>query len=239
MKFFSLMIAVLTIFSFSCSKMGGDSKVALKNTVDSVSYTIGANIAANMARGNVDSILNREALIKGLTDGLDKKTLAIPAEAGNQVVERFFQAEQEKQMEKQYGEYRKKNEQFLIDNKAKAGVITLPSGVQYEILKAGTGVKPTLTDKVSVHYKGTMIDGVTFDSSFDRGKPAEFDVSGVIKGWTEVLMLMPVGSKWKVCIPQELAYGSNPHPSSGIKPYSTLIFEMELMSIVKPEQAKK
>src|SRR6204780_5686289 len=133
---------------------------------------------------------------------------------------------------------------FLAANKSKEGVVTLPSGLQYEILTAGTGAKPTATDSVVCNYRGALVDGTEFDSSYKRGKPATFGVSQVIKGWTEALQLMPVGSKWQLFIPADLAYGERGEPRGGIGPNSTLIFDVELMSIVdktksdKPEEKK-
>jgi len=133
---------------------------------------------------------------------------------------------------------------FLAANKGKEGVVTLPSGLQYKILTAGTGPKPTATDSVVCNYRGTLTDGTEFDSSYKRGKPATFGVSQVIKGWTEALELMPVGSKWQLFIPADLAYGERGEPRGGIGPNSTLIFDVELMSIVdktksdKPEEKK-
>ena len=138
---------------------------------------------------------------------------------------------QEYIQEAQYGSNREAGEKFLAENKTKEGVQVTPSGLQYKVIKQGEGTVPTTTDKVSVHYRGTLIDGTEFDSSYKRNKPAEFGVTQVIKGWTEALTMMPVGSKWELYIPQELAYGSR--GQSQIKPFSTLIFEVELLDIVK------
>jgi FKBP-type peptidyl-prolyl cis-trans isomerase len=130
------------------------------------------------------------------------------------------------------GDQNLKDGQVLLEkNKAEAGVVALPSGLQYKVLTEGTGPRPKATDKVKTHYRGTLIDGTQFDSSYDRGEPATFGVGGVIKGWTEALQLMPVGSKWKLWIPANLAYGEAGRPS--IPPNSTLIFEVELLEIVE------
>ena len=126
---------------------------------------------------------------------------------------------------------KKEGDAFLAENKTKEGVVTLPSGLQYKILKEGTGPKPTATDTVVCNYKGTLLDNTEFDSSYKRGQPATFPVSGVIKGWTEALQLMPVGSKWQLFIPSDLAYGARGGPGGGIGPNATLVFEVELMSI--------
>jgi FKBP-type peptidyl-prolyl cis-trans isomerase len=131
-----------------------------------------------------------------------------------------------------YKDYIEQNEAFLSKNKEKAGVTTTPSGLQYEVVKMGTGLKPTAQSNVKVHYVGTLIDGTEFDSSIKRNEPATFPVSGVIPGWTEALQLMPVGSKFKICLPSSIAYGAS-QASEIIKPYSTLIFEVELLEIVK------
>lgn len=134
-------------------------------------------------------------------------------------------------MKKQYTPQIEAGQKFLDENKAKEGVVTLPDGLQYKIVKEGTGAKPTATDIVKVHYHGTLLDGTVFDSSVDRKEPATFNVSAVIKGWTEVLQLMPVGSKWTVYIPYDLAYGAQDRGT--IKPFSTLIFDIELLDIEK------
>jgi len=131
-----------------------------------------------------------------------------------------------------FKDYIAQNEAFLVKNKEKAGVTVTASGLQYEVIKMGTGPKPTAESTVKVHYVGTLIDGTEFDSSVKRNEPAQFPVSGVIKGWTEALQLMPVGSKFKVCLPQSIAYGAN-GAGEVIRPYSTLIFEVELLEIVK------
>jgi FKBP-type peptidyl-prolyl cis-trans isomerase len=132
---------------------------------------------------------------------------------------------------------KKEGEEFLTANKAKPGVVTLPSGLQYKIMQAGTGPKPTATDSVSCNYRGTLIDGTEFDSSYKRGQPTTFPVSGVIKGWTEALQLMPVGSKWQLFVPASLAYGDRA-ASALIGPDATLLFEVELLSIQDKKAAK-
>ncbi len=132
-------------------------------------------------------------------------------------------------------ENRKQGESFLAANKSKEGVTTLPDGLQYKVLKEGTGPKPSASDTVTVNYRGTLINGKEFDSSYKRGEPASFPLGNVIKGWTEALQLMPVGSKWQLVIPPDLAYGDHP-PSPDIAPGETLIFEVELLSIGEPKK---
>jgi len=200
---------------------------ALKTSIDSVSYAIGQDIG-NSLKGQGLTNLNANLLMKAIQDVLKNQPLLLSKEQCDMSIRDFLQ--------KAAGEKIAKNkaagEQFLAANKAKQGVTTLPSGLQYQVIKEGTGPKPALTDKVKTHYHGTLIDGTVFDSSVDRGQPISFAVNGVIPGWTEALQLMPVGSKWKLFIPSELAYGDR-QAGPKIGPGSTLIFEVELLEIVK------
>ena len=146
-------------------------------------------------------------------------------------VQERTEAIKEKALAEKYADYKKQNEDFLAENKGKEGIKTTPSGLQYKVITEGKGEVPADTSRVKVHYKGTLIDGTQFDSSYDRKEPTTFRANQVIKGWTEALTMMPVGSKWELYIPQELAYGSR--EAGNIKPFSTLIFEVELLSIEK------
>jgi len=168
---------------------------------------------------------------QGLINGLKGSTVQMKPEEAQMYLQTTMQKLQEQKMERQFGANKTAGEKFLATNKSKAGVITTASGLQYEVIKKGNGPLPTDTSRVKVHYHGTLIDGTTFDSSIDRGEPAVFGVNQVIKGWTEALKLMPVGSKYKLYIPQELAYGGQ--DQGAIKPFSALIFDVELLSIEK------
>ncbi|MDD5184060.1 MAG: FKBP-type peptidyl-prolyl cis-trans isomerase [Paludibacter sp.] len=171
-------------------------------------------------------------LIKqGLVNGLRKSKVQMTAEEAQSYLQRTMQGLQAKKIEAQFGANKIEGEKFLEENAKKPGVITTASGLQYEIIKKGTGKIPTDTSKVKVNYHGTLLDGTVFDSSVDRKEPVVFGVNQVIKGWTEALKLMPVGSKYKLYIPQQLAYG--PAAQGKIKPFSTLVFEVELISIEK------
>lgn len=171
-------------------------------------------------------------LIKqGLINGMKGSNIQMTAEEAQLYLNTTMQKLQEKRMQEQNGPNKAAGEVFLKENAKKAGVVTTASGLQYEVIKKGTGALPTDTSRVKVHYHGTLIDGTVFDSSVDRGEPAVFGVNQVIKGWTEALKLMPVGSKYKLYIPQELAYGSQ--NMGNIKPFSALIFEVELIGIEK------
>lgn len=215
---------------------GGQSAPTLTSKKEKVSYAIGMSLGTNLHRQSVE--VDPKILQQGIEDGLaGGKTLLSEDEARATLTE--FQSEmRQKQQEKmqQAGEANKKEgEAFLAANKTKDGVVTLPSGLQYKIMTVGAGPKPTAGDSVVCNYRGTLIDGKEFDSSYKRGQPARFPVSGVIKGWTEALQLMPVGSKWQLFVPPDLAYaerGSGPD----IGPNATLIFEVELLSIQGKDQ---
>jgi FKBP-type peptidyl-prolyl cis-trans isomerase FklB len=201
------------------------TSTAMKNTIDSLSYAIGMNIAANLKQQNIKC--NTDLLASAINHVLSGQQTALEPGAANAYIQGYFQNESmKKAMANQ-----KAGDAFLATNKAKAGVVTLPSGLQYQVVKEGTGVKPVATDKVKVHYHGTLIDGTPFDSSIERGEPAEFGVTQVIQGWQEILQIMPVGSKWKVFIPASLAYGPQGPPSIG--PNQVLVFDLELLDIVK------
>jgi FKBP-type peptidyl-prolyl cis-trans isomerase FklB len=200
--------------------------VTMKNALDSFSYAMGLSIAAFYKEQGVQNI-NSNLVLKALNDIKAGKPMMDDAQANTCMVT-FVQ---EMRGEKAAGN-KKAGEAFLAQNKKQPGVVSLPSGLQYQVLKESTGVKPAATDKVKVHYTGSLLDGTIFDSSVQRGEPLEIAVNGVIAGWIEALQLMPVGSKWKLFIPSQLAYGDN-GAGPAIKPGSTLIFEVELLDIVK------
>ena len=198
----------------------------MKTKLDKVSYCFGVNIAQNLEQQKMTEI-NAELLAKGLDDYLKDKNLEIPEEEIQTILQDYFTKLQQKQFENNIVE----GKEFLEENGKREGVVTLSSGLQYEVLKDGNGEMPKATDTVTTHYHGTLINGTVFDSSVNRGEPATFPVNGVIKGWVEALQLMKVGAKWRVYVPENLAYGANPHPGGPIEPYSTLIFDIELISV--------
>jgi FKBP-type peptidyl-prolyl cis-trans isomerase len=200
------------------------SEAQMSNKIDSISYLIGTNVGMSVVRQMPE--VNKEMLLKGLIDMLEGKA---PACSDQGQVNNYFKEKTEKESTLLKADGLK----FLEENKKNPKVKVTQSGLQYEVMKMGTGEKPKATSKVKVHYHGTTPDGRVFDSSVDRGQPASFPLNGVIKGWTEGLQLMPVGSKFKFYIPQELAYGANPQPGSIIKPYMPLVFEVELIEIEK------
>lgn len=195
--------------------------------MDKVSYALGLSIGNNFENSGIKD-LQVEDFVKGLTDVLSGNQPAIAYDEAKEVINDYFMKLQKERLEIN----KKAGEEFLNINRHKAGVVELPSGLQYEVLKNGTGTKPTANDKVKCHYHGTLINGTVFDSSVQRGEPAVFGVSQVIPGWVEALQLMPVGSKWRLFIPSNLAYGEN-GAGNLIEPNSTLIFDVELLDIVK------
>ncbi|CCG99312.1 Peptidylprolyl isomerase [Fibrella aestuarina BUZ 2] len=209
-------------------------KATLTNSNDSLSYSIGYSIAQSLKQQRLNDV-NTSILAQAINDALKGQKLAIDEGQMQQIMMGYMQKQQMSRMAEQSkaAEGNKKmGAAFLAENKSKPGVQTTASGLQYKIEKEGTGPKPTATDRVKVHYTGTLLDGKVFDSSVQRGEPAEFGVTEVIKGWTEVLQLMPVGSKWKVFIPSDIAYGDR-GAGSDIGPGSTLVFDIELLDIVK------
>lgn len=226
-----LLVVGLIVAATSCQQ-GGPANVKMETSVDSVSYAIGILVGANnkkqleSAPGSDE--MNMEVMAAAFRAASLGEETKIAEEDANALVQKFFMqaGEREAQANLEAGN------KFLEENGKREGVTTTESGLQYEVMTEATGEKPAATDRVRVHYHGTLLDGTVFDSSVDRGEPTVFGVSQVIKGWTEALQLMPVGSKWKVFIPSELAYG--PRGAGGdIGPNATLTFEVELLEIVK------
>jgi FKBP-type peptidyl-prolyl cis-trans isomerase FklB len=204
---------------------------ALTTQKDKFSYALGMNLGASLKKQAVP--VDPAILARGLKDALAGGKTALTedqARATLMEVQTELRKKQQEQMQAEGEASKKEGAEFLAANKSKDGVVTLPSGLQYKVLTQGTGPKPAATDSVVCNYRGTLINGTEFDSSYKRGEPASFPVNGVIKGWTEALQLMPVGSKWQLFIPSELAYGER-SPAPEIGPNSTLIFEVELLSI--------
>ena len=194
--------------------------------MDKVSYALGLSIGQNFRASGFDEI-NFEDFLSAFRTVYEEGEPKMSYEEAREVVNSYFQDVQRRAIERN----KEASEEFLKINGHKTGVTTLPSGLQYEVIKMGDGPKPQLTDSVECHYHGTLINGQVFDSSMDRGATATFPLQGVIKGWTEILQLMPVGSKWKVVIPADLAYGDR-GAGQMIQPGSTLIFIIELIAIV-------
>jgi FKBP-type peptidyl-prolyl cis-trans isomerase FklB len=224
-----LIIALVTVTS--CNQMKNSTlnigAVKLVTPTDTASYALGVNMASNVKNMGMDSI-NLKILAKAFQDVYTNEKLQITEAESNPILQAYFTNLMEKKAASSLAE----GQVWLAENGKKTGVQTTASGLQYEVMREGTGPKPVATSKVKVHYHGTAIDGKVFDSSVDRGEPVEFPLNGVIPGWTEGVQLMSVGSKYKFYIPGNLAYGARPPQGSGIAPNATLIFEVELLEII-------
>lgn len=204
------------------------AQVKLDSTEQQGSYGIGLQMGQQLLQSGLN--ISVEAVAKGIYDALQQNAPAVDLQAVSAALQQMQQQAEELQRA-QFKEIEQAGNEFLAENKKAAGVKETESGLQYEVLVEGNGAVPSRQDKVRVHYTGSLIDGTVFDSSVQRGQPAEFPVSGVISGWVEALSMMPVGSKWRLTIPQHLAYGERGAGAS-IPPFSTLIFEVELLDIL-------
>lgn len=223
-------LMILSMFFVNAQAFAADESI-LKTKRDKISYSVGVSVANNFKQQGVE--VDPDMMNKGVSDAISGKKLLLSDEE----LRKTLNAYQQELREKQEGARKvtaekniKASEEFLAANKKKKGVVTLPSGLQYTVLKAGEGKKPTVSDMVECHYRGTLLNGTEFDSSYRIGRPVSFKVNGVIPGWTEALKLMNVGSKWQLFIPFQLAYGER-GVGNRIGPNETLIFEVELVAI--------
>jgi FKBP-type peptidyl-prolyl cis-trans isomerase FklB len=223
------LLAILTVGALVCGARAEEKK-ELKEQKEKISYSYGMNIGSNLKAREIE--IDYDVLLQGIKDSMEGKTPLLTEQEARQVLT-AFQTEQRVKLEAKRKEQGIKNkaegEKFLAENKTKPGVITTSSGLQYKILTEGTGPTPKTNDTVTVNYRGTFIDGTEFDSSYKRGQPASFSVNGVIKGWTEALSMMKVGSKWQLFVPSELGYKE--FGKGNIPPNTTLLFETELVGI--------
>ncbi|MDR0845790.1 MAG: FKBP-type peptidyl-prolyl cis-trans isomerase [Tannerella sp.] len=227
-----LLVAVMAISCCPTKKVAVTPSTLLNSALDTACYSIGVSYGAGL-RDNLKEFPGGEANLNALAEGFIKaiksdSTALMTQESAQAFIQSYMAGIQQKEMEAE----KTKGEEFMAANKSKAGVITTESGLQYKIIQQGTGAIPNQTDNVKVHYTGKLLDGTVFDSSVQRGEPVVFGVNQVIVGWTELLLLMPVGSKYIVWIPSALAYGDR-GAGQTVKPYSTLEFEVELLDIEK------
>ena len=208
-----------------------DHPAKLETDTQKASYAAGFRFGSSLQRDASD--LDADAIQKGFLDGFQKKTPALPEDQQQQAIVNYQQTRMTAAVSKNADAAKK----FFAENGKKTGVTTLPDGLQYEVIKSGKGESPKKTDRVKVHYHGTLLNGTVFDSSVQRGEPATFQVGEVIQGWVEALQKMKVGDKWKLYIPADLAYGNR--GMGPIEPGSALVFEVELLEILAPEEAKK
>lgn len=231
--FMKIKLVAAAVMSIALSTAIAASDATLSTDTDKLSYSIGADLGKNFKTQGID--INPDALAKGMQDGLGKGPLALTEQQMKDVLTKFqkdLMTKRTAEFNKKADENKTKGEAFLAENKDKPGVVVLPSGLQYKIISSGTGAKPGKSDTVTVEYTGTLINGTVFDSTDKAGKPATFQVSQVIPGWTEALQLMPSGSTWEVYVPSGLAYG--PRSVGGpIGPNEALIFKIHLISVKK------
>lgn len=225
---------MILVFGFLAAQLGAQEAQVLKTQKDKVSYSFGVDVVRNLKRQRIE--VDSDLFLKGIQDALSGGNLLMTDDEIRKTIATFLAEMKQKRtkaratLAKDAVQNKKEGEAFLAQNKTKEGVVTLPSGLQYKILKAGEGKNPTDSDTVVVNYWGTLIDGTEFDSSYAKGQPATFKVSAVIPGWREALKLMPVGSKWQIFIPPQLAYGDR-GAGPDIGPNTALIFEVELLAI--------
>ncbi len=236
----SLLLLLLLVFAFvSCSgERSSITKKSLKEDKDKISYTIGYDLGKKFTSDDIE--INLKAFFKGIEDAVDKKDSFFEDSEMKKLMSEFrkdLMKKKRKKRDELTVKNLKEGEEFLKQNKTADGVITLPSGLQYKIIKEGTGVRPKATDRVVVNYRGTTLDGKEFDSSYKRGRPATFGLNQIIKGWSEALKLMKTGSKWKLFIPSKIAYGSKGDRNMGSN--ATLLFDIELLKIAAPSKNKK
>lgn len=236
-----LSIVLVAAIMSSCNDKSVTNR-SLETEIDSVSYALGINIGTSV-KSSFDDVDN-ELLIQGYMNAIDSSNILIENDKVEPILRGYMTKKQaadqaklkeeaQKKAEEQFADVKAEGEKFLEENMTKEGVEITESGLQYIVMKEGTGDKPTAASQVKVHYHGTLIDGTVFDSSVDRGEPSQFGVGQVIPGWTEGLQLMSVGSKYKFFIPQDIAYGAFPRQGGVIKPFAALVFEVELLEIVK------
>jgi FKBP-type peptidyl-prolyl cis-trans isomerase FklB len=230
------MIAAAMVLAVSIQAAGEDPAepaVKLETEMDKVSYVLGSRVGEGFKQGGVE--INLELFMQGIKDVLAEREPALSADEGQQVMAEFqksMMARQQEMLRKEAEANLAEGTAFLDENKTKPGVVVLPSGLQYKVLEEGTGRMPTATERVKVHYRGTFVNGEEFDSSYKRNEPVEFQVGGVIPGWTEALQLMKEGAKWQLFIPANLAYGERGRPPR-MPPNSTLLFEVELIEVLQ------
>jgi len=238
MKKVIFIITAIVLTISACDNAGTGSMITLNNEVDSVSYAIGVDQGIYLSKGleTFPDSLNIDAIIAGFSGSMSNGEVLFDEETGKAVLTAFMEKKQAEKAGDQKIEFAGNLEagmQFLAENATQPGVMITESGLQYKVITEGTGAKPIDGDKIKVNYEGKLINGTIFDSSYERGEPIEFNINQVIPGWTEGLKLMSTGSTYMLYIPQDLAYGENVRPGGPIEPFSTLVFKVELLEIVK------
>lgn len=239
---FSILFGAAVLFFAACNSNSGSvsTDVSLETNIDSVSYSLGYQIASMSLKRQGMTDIEADKFAGGLKAALEDEDSNIPQSEMQQIVQAYQMEAQQRAQEQQQQEAqenKKKEEQFLAENQNNEGVQVTDSGLQYKVLEEGSGVSPDSSDEVRVHYRGTLLDGTEFDSSYERDEPAQFPLNQVIPGWTEGLQLMEEGAKYTFWVPSELGYGSNPRPGGPIGPNETLVFEVELLEVNPADSA--
>lgn len=198
----------------------------MSQELEAVSYCVGMSLGGSLLQQNLEA-LSPEVIAEAINDAFQGKQMKYTPDEANAIIQKYLTGISEQK----FGKNKEEGNAFLAENAKKEGVTVTESGLQYEVIEAGSGDKPGPSTQVTVHYHGTLIDGTVFDSSVQRGEPATFGVNQVIKGWTEALQLMPKGAKYRLYIPEDLAYGASPHPGGPIEPHMALIFDVELLEM--------
>ncbi len=227
MKNVSLFGVMLILLITGCNQTKKNADVSMTTTIDSVSYGLGILVANDFKNGQYYDSLNYDIFLTGFMARVDSVDIKISPEDAQKLLQAYGQ----KKKQEESITNKTAGEEFLVQNAQKEGVVSLPDGLQYQILSKGKGESPDSNDVVTVNYEGKLINGKVFDSSYKNGKPATFPLNGVIKGWGEALSLMKPGAKWRIFVPSRLAYGERGFPNSPIKPNSTLIFDIELLKV--------
>lgn len=228
MKFKSIFFSALIVFGSVLTVQAQKKKkpVKLETNKDSISYALGTFFGSNLKNGGFTDV-NFQIISRAIEDALTTSDTLIKPEVANELIQKAYMALQKQKADQNLA----KGKAFLENNKKQPGVVELPSGLQYKVITEGAGEPPKASSQITAHYKGSLIDGTVFDSSYDRGEPAQFGVDQVIEGWKEALQLMKPGAKWQLFIPSNLAYGENQMQGSPIEPNSVLIFDVELISV--------
>lgn len=236
MKLLRLNIIALLILALltKCNNEEPEEKIIVAdNKMDTVSYALGTSFATNFHQDGLDTLINKELVVLGILDVLNKDTLLISLDDGNRVLDKYFRALEDAKIEEKYGGNKTAGEEFLRKNKTKDSVEVTQSGLQYKVIRAGYGIKPKLTDEVLLHYRISLIDGTIIDDTYKNLQPVNFEVGEMIEAWIEALQKMKVGAKWRLYVPYYLAYGKQ--GTRNIEPYTTLIFDIDLLAIKTPQ----
>ncbi len=229
----NIIVFITLVLLSNCKDEPKEKILVAENKLDTVSYALGTSFATNFYEDGLDSLINKELIVLGILNVLNKDTLLISLEDGNRVLDKYFRALEDAKIEEKYGGNKTAGEEFLNKNKTKDSVQVTHSGLQYKVIRPGYGIQPKLTDEVLLHYRISLIDGRVIDDTYKNLQPVNFEVGEMIEAWIEALQKMKVGAKWQLFVPYYLAYGKQ--GTRNIEPYTTLIFDIDLLAIKTPQ----